>query len=859
MKVTRLRTNSLISPVVDKTPYFSWCIESEKENTFAEKYLITVFNGNNIVWDSGIVESEETSYIPYEGELESTTEYTYKVEAWDNHGEKGEEWATFETAFLSSNEFNADFIESTIKRKSQSEYRFGSTYPVVRFLKNFKLDNKSNKARLYITSYGVYRAYLNGKRIGDREFSPEFTTYDRILYYQTYDVTSLLNEGENKLEVFVGDGWYFSEQASPIMKTKSKEPVTLFLLDSYSEKGKERIVSDGSEKCSLTHIIYSDLYQGEKQDLRVDVDSLPLFPVEKRGYRKETLSSEPMDGIKAVMLLPATSIITTPKGESVVDFSQVIAGKARIKINIPKDKVVTFEYFETLDQDGNYINTMFAPQKNTVISNGESVIHEAWFTFHGFRYIRVTGMNVRKEDFTAVLLSSEKERLSSFSSSDERLNRLYKNVIFSEMSNMMSVPTDCPTREKAGYTGDILVYIKAALNNEEVTPFLSSWLSLVRSDQSKSGVIKIVSPYMKLYEGLMLETVKRFGDTEPTGVAGWSDAIVFVPYEIYKKTGNKLILKENYSSSKAWCDYVIRTAKEKRGEWGIDEKYDRYLWNTGFHFGEWLVPSIDPAPVDGDQYASCKKTSYYTAPFFGYESVKRMSEIALALDNKEDYEYYRSMSEKMKEAIEKGIMDSSLMPENLMGAYILAFAFDLVPNKYKEEYKNKIISLIKDNNYSLDTGFLATPFIIDVLMDLGLSEIAYKVLFQTKRPSWLYEVEHGATTIWEAWDADDALSKPRFVSFNHYAFGSVDDALTRRVVGLDVSSPRHFIINPELKGCPLTWIKRSYLSPWGEVKVEWHNGEDNKSILVTIPSNTTAILIWNGMTTQLGSGTYYYS
>ena len=556
-----------------------------------------------------------------------------------------------------------------------------------------------------------------------------------------------------------------------------------------------------------------------------------------------------MDPIKPTKLLPAVDVFMTPKGERIVDFGQVLAGRARIRIDLPRDAEVCFEYFEVLDKDGNYINTMYPDQKDTVISSGEPVLHEALFTFHGFRYIRVTGIdNPRKEDFTAVLLTTEKENLSSFFCSEPRLSRLYQNIRWSQWNNMMSIPTDCPSREKAGWTGDILIYSKAALTNENVTAFLSSWLRNVRADQRENGTVMITSPFERLYNGLVKNVCLSFGDTEPTNVAGWSDAIVWVPYEMYRVTGNKIILLDNFNAMRLFCDNIIRTANEKRGYMDLPEKYDRWLFNTGFHFGEWLIPS---EPVGG--FEICKASSFYVAPMFAYMSMVKMEEICNLLG--ENGEKYAEAAREMKHAIINGLIMADKLPKNKMGAHVLAFAFGLVPEMKWEEYSNRLVSLIDKNGVRLDTGFLATPFLLDALETIGRSDLAHALLWQNKKPSWLYEVENGATAIWEAWNADESRYTGRFVSFDHYAFGIVDDWIMRRLCGIDSDSPGydHMVIAPQ-RDRNITWLERSFNSIHGEVRVRYE-GED---LTVIIPPNSTATVLWNGNKYEIGSGSYQF-
>lgn len=851
MKLYDLKTLHMSKAVgIDQKPYFSWKIESDENNVRQQGYQIVVAEEENVVWDSGKVKSQKQSFVEYEGmALTSMTEYTWKVQVWDNRRNVCDEEGAFETGILDKKLWKANWVESSIPRIPATEYKLGNAAPAVLFEKKFVLDKNIKNARMYATAYGVYQAKVNEKRPDDREFAPEFTAYESVLYYQTHDITGLLKKGENTVELYVGDGWYFSLQASPVMGEAHKAPAVLFQIEiEYEDGSKISVQSDGSEMCTLGYICYSDIFQGEKQDYRIQYDKKPVI-IKDYGYKN--LAAQPMPPVRPMKLIPAVNIFTSPNGEMIVDFGQMLAGRARIQIDVPKDTEVVFEYFEILDENGNYINTMFAPQKDIVISDGNPITHEALFTFHGFRYIRITGMeHAKKEDFTAVLLTTEKDNLGGFTCSDERMNRLYQNIRWSQYNNMMSIPTDCPSREKAGWTGDILIFAKTALMNEDMTPFLTSWLASLRENQADDGTVMIIAPYTKMYQGGFLNIVKEFGDEKATGVAGWSDAIVWVPYEMYRVTGNKIVLKQNYEAMKKWCEYIIRTAREKRGYREIPEMYDRYLWNTGFHFGEWLVPS---QLAGQSPFEYCKTSSYYIAPFFGYKTMCYMSEISETLGKSEDAVHYKAIADKMKHAIQQGIMYGGHMPDELMGAYIIAFAFELVPEELQAPYHEKLVSLIHDNQDCLDTGFLATPFILDALTKIGEKELVYTILWQDKQPSWLYEVDHGATSIWEAWDADEAERTGRLVSFDHYAFGCVENWICRTIAGIDSDTPgfTHVIINP--KGDPhLTRCERFFESEAGEVRVKW----DEENLSFTIPCNATATVTWKNQTYEFGSGSY---
>jgi alpha-L-rhamnosidase len=321
---------------------------------------------------------------------------------------------------------------------------------------------------------------------------------------------------------------------------------------------------------------------------------------------------------------------------------------------------------------------------------------------------------------------------------------------------------------------------------------------------------------------------------------------------MYQITGNRLVLKNHYNTMGKWCDYIINTAREKRGNNDLPLEIDQYLWNTGFHFGEWLIPSKKNS---GGDHEICKVSSVYTAPIFGYASISRMSEIAFILDTG-DGEYYSTIARKMKKAIQTGLMKDGRMPVELMGAYVLAIAFDLVPDACIDDFSQRLVSLLEKNDYRLDTGFLATPYLLDALTKIKRKDLAIKLLWQDKPPSWLYQVDKGATAIWEDWLAIGQDGTPIITSNNHYAFGCVDEWIFRNIAGINNIKPgfEHITIQPYIE-VPLEWCHRTYMSEYGEISVHW-----TKDVLeVTIPCNTTATVIWNDKSHEIGSGKYVFT
>ena len=849
MNLTRLRVNHRVAPLgIDGVPEFSWQMESDIPNTMQTAYRIVVRAAEKEVWDSGRVESWKQTFVLYEGApLESCTRYTWCVSAWDNHGNSATTEASFETAFLDSGKWQAQWIESSILRPENPEYRPGNQPPAVRFAKEFCVQRKIKSARLYATAFGVYRPELNGQRIDDREFAPEYTAYEKLHYYQTYDVTALLQSGENLLTISVADGWYLCPMCRSAYGDHHDYPAVLFQLEiTYADGSRETICSDGTENCQTGPILYSDIYWGSKVDMTVPFSAPQKVSLRDYGYGQ--LAAQPMDPVRPVKLLGAEKIYISPKGETIVDFGQILCGRTRISMDIPYGQEVILSYFEQPDSSGNYLNTMFATQQDRYVSDGKVRVFESPFVFYGFRYLKVEGIqNPKAEDFTAVLLTSEKENNGYFQCDDLRLNRLYQNIRWSQAGNMLSVPTDCPSREKAGYTGDLQIYASAAIGNEEMTPFLSSYLRNLSAEQRENGVVPIVVPHSRNYDTLIRNHSKAFGEEKLTGVAGWGDAAVIVPWEMYRMTGNALVLQQQFDSMKAWCDYILRTARDERG--GYPEEYDRWLWNTGFHFGEWHIPSEEYKP----DHSHCKNTARYTAPLFGYRSISLFAKVCEVL-NKKEAACYKQAAERMKQAIGKTLMADGRMPVDFMGAYVLALAFDAVPEHYRQAFAERLAQMVEEKGCKLDTGFLATPYLLDVLVQIGREDLAEAVFWQSDEPSWLYQVDMGATAMWESWFNLRPGKDPGITSFNHYAFGCVDRFILSHICGITAEEPGFRKIRIEPHPGRLRYLKRSLRCPYGEIIMEIREGE----LSVTIPCNTTATVAWGDAVHQIGSGKYAF-
>lgn len=884
LRLKDLKCMHLVQPLgIEGIPYFSWILESDEENVMQRSYHLQVRdNENRIVWDSARQTSEQSTYVEYRGDdLKSRTRYLWKVRVEDNHGNKAEASSEFETAFLNRKDWQAKWVKSPLPIIERQAH-LGDQPPAAMFRQKIILNKKVKMARLYATCHGVYRLTVNGKRPDDREFAPECTVYREYLCYQTYDVTELLNTGINIIGMHVGDGWYHGFMTKAQDETYDPALAVLTQLEvTYEDGTTDCFGSDETVKVKESPVRCSDLFAGERYDANrmpygwesaefIDDEWLDVVPADF-GY--QNLKAQYGQPVRPIMILPVKNVLTSPKGERIIDFGQVIAGRVRLNIHEPSGTKVTVIHTEGLDAKGNFFdNNPTADQRIEYISDGNEQVYEPYFTFQGFRYVMVDGIkDLNEEDITAVVLSSEKENAGTFACSNADINRLYENTRWSQHANMLSLPTDCPQREKAGWTGDIQVYTKTALLNEDITPFLTRWLENLACEQKENGSVPFVVPLAGAYIGQYEMYAEQFKTPEAVSPAGWGDAAVLVPFYMYCLTGNMQILKQQYESMKNWCDFVLRTARENRPDGSmIPEEVEQYLWNTGHHYGEHLIPSYSRDGYGEGTFEAIRVSTKYVAPIYGYHSVSSMSEIARVLGNDGDADYYGEMAQNMKAAIQKGVIDEKgNMPADLMGAYAMPLFYRLVPENLKQTFAENLVRKIEENDGCLDVGFLGIPVLQDALCRIDRRDLAYDLLFNEKAPSWLYEVKHGATTIWESWfalDEDGApfiseiYGMPFCMSLNHYAFGCVDDWMFRNINGINYEEPgfKKIRIQPQPDD-RLDWAKRTFKSAYGEIVSEWEKKDGNFELFVKIPCNTTAVIVLpDGQRFERGSGAYRF-
>lgn len=634
LRVVNLRTEYLRNPLIDvRRPRFSWELASNARGTLQEAYRLIVAesesvldSGTDLIWDSSRVQARDSVHVVYSGpELRPKTRYYWRVITWDNYGNESEqtERAWFEMALLDGSEWEASWIEpdlAPVRREPKQSpammgFKTSSEPPEKRLTppsllrREFAVRAGIRRARVYCTAHGIYSLEVNGQHADDREFAPEFTAYEKILCYQTYDVTALLIPGTiNVLGITIADGWWAGRvgMTGDSCQYGDRHALLLRLEIDYDDGSSDCVVSDESFRCSTGPIAYSDIFIGERYDARKEIpgwskvgfDASNWKPVKVANYMKGNLVAQHGEPVKRVMEFPAVSVLKTPKGDTVVDIGQVIAGRIRMRVSGPAGIVVSLKHTEVLNEHGNFINNIAGRNKDQedfyILKGIGDEIWEPKFTFHGFRFVRLTGFpgEPKASDFTAVVISSSMQTSGSFECSDPLLNRLQQNIVWSQRGNMLSIPTDCPQRERAGWTGDIQVYAPTACFNSDMDAFLTRWLRSLAADQLPDGQVPFVVPYLRGYR----EDIAGVFFTHSS--AGWGDACHLVPLTMYKKYGDLRILEECWPVMMKWMDYVEKRAAEHDPltkminplRFFSKSEQDKYLWNSGFHFGDWLIP-----------------------------------------------------------------------------------------------------------------------------------------------------------------------------------------------------------------------------------------------------------------------------
>lgn len=866
-KIYDVKCNDMTSPVGINTPQpcFSWKLESDLSNIVQSAYKITVSNDDHVVWDSGEVSSECTNGILYQGKpLMSGKTYSCCITSISNQCEEAFDCScTFTTGLMDFNDFRGQWIWDGKVRKESSETTemwkvFAGMIPKnehpenildapVCFNRRIFISDVVKNAVCYITALGIYELSVDGNVISDI-LAPGYSNYGKQLEVQTYDIGKYLTKGEHTLSVILADGWYTGKIGLVGIGYQYGEHNALaYQIDICYENGIcEQLISDGSCTWSDSHYTYADLFIGECYDEQSPCEK--EYPVQCESADTGIFRGRTADPVKIIKTLKP-EILITPKGELVLDFKENLAGVAEFYFNASADTTVSFTHSEVLDKDGNFMENIIGQNKNQtdvfVCRQNGSHDYKPKFTFHGFRYVKIQGIDAEQLiDAKAFAFSSMHRKTSSFTCSHDGLNRLQENIERSQDSNMLSIPTDCPQRERAGWTGDMQIFSDTACFNRDVKAFLSRWLSYMRDEQLADGQIPNVIPDM--------DSMKYMSNSQDDHISstGWADACIIVPYSLYRKYGDISCLKDNYTMMTQWMNYAEAMAAKTDPP---------HLWNTDFHFGDWLFPSASSRGIFNPA-ETAHLTKMHVAPLMHAYSAQLMIEISHILGYDSDTDKYKKFYENIKTEFVQEYFDADAKLSNeLQGLYVLALKTGCVPEGKKGVVLQHLIRLIHENQDCLDTGFLAVPFLLDVLYDNEHKDLAYKILFQTKCPSWLYEIEQGATTIWESWSAITEDGTRTSASYNHFAFGCVGDFIYRKILGITETAPgyKKVRIAPDLE-CGLTYAKGYFDCEYGKIQVSWKCSDGKMTIEGSLPPNITGTLLLNGKEYQLGSGRFSY-
>lgn len=822
-----------------RRPRLSWTLVTDDPHlrdarqTAYQIQVTTALDDGAPVWDSGKVISDQSVLVRYAGpELKSAQRCYWRVRVWDAD-DRPSDWsepAWWEMGLLDVADWHARWITP------HNDGDLSQPQPCPLLRREFVLDGDVRSARIYATSLGLYELHLNGRRVGDAQLTPGWTSYRKRLQYQTYDVTDLLAQGSNAIGAILADGWYRGNIGFEGRRNFFGDRLALLLQLRvvYADGREALIVSDEQWRTAESPIRMAEIYHGETYDARLEQPGWDHPGFDDGAWRSVHILDHPKDILIAQIgpfvrcheALEPVRIFTSPAGETIADLGQNMVGWVRLRVRGEAGMTVTLRHAEVLDQEGNFYTANLRSARQTVqytLKGGGEEVYEPRFTFMGFRYVKIEGWpgELTPSDLTGIVVHSDIPPIGTFECSNPLINQLQHNIVWGQKGNFVDVPTDCPQRdERLGWTGDAQVFIRTACFNRDVAAFFTKWLGDLAADQQPDGRVPHVVP-----DVLSSDVGNLAG-----GSAAWADAAVICPWTIYLCYSDRDILEAQYDSMARWVNFM----REQAG--------DRYLWTTGFHFGDWLdyrgPNPLLPTPVTNNELIA--------TAFFAY-CASLMHKIARVLGRQSDAEMYGQLFDKIKAAFNaEFVTPNGRVGAGSQTAYVLALHFDLLPEKLRPLAAQRLADEVRKADYHLTTGFVGTPYLCHVLTRFGYLDLAYELLNQESYPSWLYPVRKGATTIWERWDGikpDGSFQDAGMNSFNHYAYGAIGDWLYRVVAGIEVDPDqpgyKHVLIQPR-PGGGLTHVRASLRSPYGYLAVAWQLTADDFRLQVTLPPNSRA-------------------
>ena len=850
MKATNLKTEYLVNSIgIDvQKPRLMWNCEGGINQT---AYKIVAKTGGQTVWDSGKVKSS-CMHADYPKKLNSRQRVEWSVTLWDENDIEGNSaQAYFEMGLLNAADWKAKWITGDYRVNKKKRY------PVDCFKKSFDVTGVT-KARLYITACGLYEARLNGQRVGEFVLAPGHTDYRKRIQYQTYDVTELVKSDSNDLTVELADGWYRGSCGAWGLKNQyGSQTKFIAQLELIGADGKSTIIcSDGSWGWSNDGAIrFADNQDGEIIEAYRTPSYSGRAKVTKHAVLPAASNNVPLTEHETFK----PTVIKTPKGATVLDFGQNIAGYIAFSLKARKGQIIKLRFGELFDKEGEFTqkNIQCANKKRTKVTPLQQVIYtckdganeyKTKFAIFGFQYVLIeTDIELKHEDFTAIAVYSDMTETLKFECSHELINKLVEITRWSAKNNHADVPTDCPTRERHGWSGDAQIFAGTASYMFNYEPMAKKYLRDMYDWQKRSGRLPQIAPAggVDFYMATM------------NGSVGWADAGVIIPYKLWKIYGDRAVLEEYYDRMKQYAKFMIKRCGRKTilsKPIHLKHKDRKFAVNYGQSYGEWAEPA-DVCPMSWTDFifphpeVSTAYTSYI---------LELMCEIAAELGKTADIPLYRKYADGTKRAYQtlRKTKDYPLDTDR-QAMHVRALYFNLLDKEGTEYTKKRLIQALENYGWRLGTGFLSTPLILDVLTEIN-PEYAYKLLENEQMPGWLFMPKMGATTIWESWEGTEAQGG--VASLDHYSKGAVCEWIVNTMCGIKVGSkPNTFVIKP-IAGGTLTYAKASYQSVYGLVESGWERKDGKILLNVDISCNCSAeIILPDGRMRTVGAGHYEFS
>ena len=863
-----MKTNHLTAPRgIDAGPLFlSWQCSG---GVYQTAYEIELDADGETVWQSGKV-SSDSMHAEAPAVNGSRVRGRWRVRLWDENNVPGA-WneAVFETGLSRSDwqgvwacpetedeDISGDDAINAFARpnweRKQAEQEVsgkGAARPYqphrpASYLRRV-FTAPAGSARLYITAMGLYAAWLNGVRVGDMVLAPGSFTGDKHLGVQTYDVTGLMRAGENELLIALGDGWHRS--TSGVDGCRNLFGDTLGVLFQLEVDGRAVCVSDGAMQATQKGPIrQNDLQQGEVYDARLEGELTGWHSV-KTAANTLLLTGMNTVPIREQEAFPGR-LFTAPNGETVMDFGQNLAGYVEMTLTAHAGQKVKLTCGETLDENGNFTQENFqdrarhseggtAQLLELICKEGANHFKPS-FTIMGFRYAKVeTDADLSGAVFTAHAVYSDMAVTGEFTCGSSAVNQLVQNSIWSQKGNFCDIPTDCPTRERAGWTGDMGVFIDTGLTLMDCYPVVEKWLEECRLNQYPDGRMANIAPP---------NGRPSFMTPMLCMSAGWGDAAILVPFALYRRTGDRKILADNYEMMQKWYAFLLGRAQQTTDEQQTGE-YAKYTVLNGLDYGEWCEPGVTP------QQAMMNPRKSVGTAYLAY-SGRVLAQVADALGKAEDAARYRDIADKAKKAYRAAFTENGAIHSDRQCEYVRAIQFALLDEGESQAAADALNALVAQNGCHLNTGFLSTPFLCGVLARYGHVDTAYRLLLQPDAPGWLYAVSKGATTVWETWTGIDDAGCPHD-SLNHYSYGAICGWLFGGVCGIRLAGGALTIAPTPHKS--LGHAKAVYRSPVGTIESGWRYDGDTVVYTFTIPANMTAnVTLPDGRKLLLQPGTH---